>query len=862
MWRCFRRRRDADLDEEIRAHLDMAARDRRAAGATEDEAQTGARHEFGNVALVKDATRAMWGWTWLERARDDGRHAVRLLVRDPVYAAVSIGCIAVGVAATTTIFAAVYGILLRPLPFDAAGDLVVVKSSQPARDVHRSAVSWADFVSWREQQRALTQLEIWTAASPVLSGPEGPPERIDGAQISSGLFDLLGLAPAAGRTFVSSEDLPDRSLVVLLGHDLWQQRFGGDPAIVGRSIQVNNAPHVVVGIMPSGVGFPEGAQIWTPLVPNPADTRHDNRRFAGTIGRLKPGATLEGARAELDTISRRLQIEFPADNAGWQADAVTLRDDLVGDLRKPVLIFQGAAVIVLLIACANLASLALARSTRRERETAIRIAIGAGHARIAQHLLTQSLLLALAGGTLGAFGATFGVRFLSLAFPDGVPSYIGLSIDGVVLVFAVAISTATGILFGAAPALRSGRAMPAVLLRGDRGSDPPRGRVRAALLTAETALSLVLFSGAALLGRSALLLEFELGFEPRGVVSIRVPLPYPAYDETRRAAFYERLFTRVRSLDGVIDVGSTPAGVPLAVPRAYARRQIFVPGRPDNLAGAIVHDIGPGYFRTLGVPVLAGREFAWTDRSDSFIGVVNETFVRTFLPGEPPIGRQIQYSADNEVTSVTIVGLVKDFRQERPPAPIAPALFWFRPTDMASQTIVVRTNASDPLSVVPAIRTVVRDLDPALPTYLVQRVDHAVARGLWRERMQSQVVGIFAAVALLFAAVGVYGVITYVVARRTREFGVRIALGATPGIVVGGVLRDHLRPVLAGLGLGLLSALALSRVLDGLLYGVRATDAPTFIGVTIALGLIAFLAALFPARRAARVDPVIALRSE
>ncbi len=487
MWRFFRRRRDDELDEEIRTHLDLAARDRVESGATADEARAGARHEFGNVALVKDATREIWGWTWLERVRDDVRHSVRLLAHDPVFAAISIGCIAVGVAATTTIFAAVYGILLRPLPFADADRLVVAKTSHVARNIRRSSVSWADYASWREQQRVFTQLEIWSPSTPILSGPEGPPVRIDGALISSGLFPLLGLTPETGRNFVPSEDRRDQMFVVLLGHDLWQQRFGGDPDVVGRTITVNNAPHVVIGIMPEAAAFPEGAQIWTPLVPNDADNRHVDRRFAGALGRLKPGATLADARADLETISQRLAAEFPSDNAGWEADAATLRDDLVGDLRKPVLVFQGAAVIVLLITCANLASLALARNTRRAREIAIRVAIGAGHGRIAQHLLTQSLVLAFIGGGVGAFGAMLGVRLLALAFPDGVPSYIGLSIDGWIVTFAIAVSAVTGLLFGAMPALRTRRTIPAALLHGDRAGDRPHGRVRAALVTAEIA---------------------------------------------------------------------------------------------------------------------------------------------------------------------------------------------------------------------------------------------------------------------------------------------------------------------------------------------------------------------------------------
>ncbi len=796
------------------------------------------------------------------------RHALRLLRRTPAFTVLAVSCIALGIGVTTTMFSAVNGILVRALPFLRAGELVAVRAQNRERDVHGAFVAWADFAAWRSENRSFADLGLWAAVFPTLDGESGV-ERVEGASVSGSVLPILGVPAFAGRLFLPNEE-QQASDAVVLGYGLWQRRYGGDRAIVGRPILVNGRPHIVAGIMPLAFDFPERAQLWILTPWSPAATTDHSRTGYAAIGRLKPGVTLDDARRDLSATSRRLEEQFPAANRGWDAEPVSLRDDLVGPLKKPILILLGAAAFVLLIACANVANLMLARGEVRRREMAIRVAIGAGRLQIVKQVLTETVLLALAGGAAGGLIAHFGVRLLTLAFPDGVPSYLELSIDATVLAFTVLVSLLTGLLFGIAPALRATRVDAASSLRdGERGGSGGivGKRVRDALVAAEVALSLVLMVGATLLIRSDLSLERGLGFDARGVVSFRIPLPSNNYDDAHRRAFYDRLAERLRALHGVVAVG-TAQGLPFGpLGGSSDRGFVAIEGRaaplPGEDAGALRLQISPDYLRTLGIPVVRGRSFTAADQADPAprVGIVNEAFARRRFPDGEPVGKRIRFVDSNAAAPwITIVGVVRNVRQDRPPRPIEPAVYV--PFTQGSQTMAVRTTLADPLAIVADVRAIVREMDTRLPTYLVQTLDHAVALALWRPRLQGQVFGIFAGLALVLAVFGIYAVISYTVAQRTRELGVRMALGATPRQMMALVLSHGARLALIGVAIGVAGALALTRLLTGLLYDVRPTDPATFIGVSLLLGCAAVLAAVTPARRAARVDPLIAMRAE
>jgi len=798
----------------------------------------------------------------------DLHYGLRVMRRSPGFTAVALICIALGVGVTTTMFSAVNGILVRALPFPRAGELVALHAQNRDRDLHGVGVSWADYAVWRDENHTFAQLGIWSSGFPTLSGAEGDVERVEGAAVSANLLPLLGVAPLLGRTFLSSEEQRGSDDVVVLSYGLWQRRYGGDRALLGRAAQINGRPHLVVGVMPPGFDFPDRSQLWLPLVVDPAREQHGNRSRQMAIGRLKPGATLAEAKADLAAISRRLEAAFPQDNRGWEAELVPLRDDLVGALRRPILILLGAAGCVLLIACANVGNLMLARGAVRRREMAIRVAVGASRGRIVKQMLTECVLLALTGGALGTLLAHFGVRFLTLAFPDGVPSYFDISLDGTALGFTVLVSLMTGVLFGMAPAWRATRVDPSTALREGGhggGGGVVGGRMRSGLVAAEVALSLVLLVGATLLIRSDLTLEGKLGFETHGVLSFRVPLPSPKYDAVRRRAFYEQLSERLRAIHGVEVVGSAQ-GIPFGpLSGSYDRSQVELEGRPAPRQSeervSLRSQISPEYFRALGVPLLRGRSFTKADQdSAARVGIINEAFARRHFPAEDPVGQRIKFTDDPAAPWITIVGVAKDLRQDRPPQPIEPAIYL--PFTEGSQTLVVRTTLADPLALVPAVRAIVREMDAGLPTYLVQTLERVVTRTLWRQRLQGRVLGIFASLALLLAVCGIYGVISYAVAQRTRELGVRLALGATRGQVFALVLGQGARLALLGLLIGVAAALALTRVLAGLLYEVRPTDPATLIGVSVVLGTVTVLAAVTPAWRATKVDPVVALRSE
>ena len=872
----WRRNPRLDVDDEIRFHIDMRVRDLVARGVTPDAARREAEREFGDVTdvrgqveridsrIIRREGRAEW-WSDLRRDVSVGARSLR---HSPGFALTAIACAGLGIGVTAAIVSAAHAILVRPLPYRDAHELVAVYSEHAVRGYQRANVSWPDYLEWREQNRTLAALGIWTWASKTLSADDAEAERVNGAEVAANLFHLLGVQPARGRLFVDGEDGANAAPVVLLGDDLWKRRFAADTAIVGSTITIDGRAFTVVGIMPAGFSFPDRGEIWTPFSIDPANEEHGNRYHAGAIGRMRTGVTLAQARDDLHRIDADLERRFPDHNEGWRADVLSLRDDLVADLRRPIEVFLAAVALVLVMVCANLANLLLARGAARSREIAVRSALGATRGRLGRQLLAESLLIAGAGGVLGVAIAWWGVRLLRFAFPDQAPPFfIDLSLDGSAIGIVLAVTVLTGLLFGVVPAVRSTRVdLNSALRDGARGSGDSahRARLRGMLVTAEVALSVVLMVGALLLVRSYRnLAGTDLGFAERGVVTARLTLPAGDFPRASIDDFYVRLLERMRAVPGVEYAGSAQ-GIPFSGWNVQSRSAVegMPPARRGEEIVSHFQVVTPDYFKAIGVPLVRGRWLRDADRDTAApVALVNEVFVRRFFGDADPIGRRVRTGAARQFA--TIVGVVADFRHYRLPQPMGPATYYpFAAWPTRSQTIALKVRDGDAAALIPVLRQAVRELSPRVALYQVQTLEEVVSRSLWRQRLQGNVLTIFAALALALACIGLYGVISYAVAQRTREMGVRLALGASGADILRLVFGQSARLVSAGVVLGVFGALAAVRLLDTLLYGVRPRDPATFIAVTALLALVGLLAALIPARRAALVDPMIAMRSE
>jgi putative ABC transport system permease protein len=873
-WRRDPRR---DIEDEIQFHLEARVADLVAKGLSPEEARWRAEAEFGDPRAIREETmvidqriirRGQHAERWLDVVRD-ARVGLRSLWRTPTFAITAILCAALGIGVTAAILSATYSILIRPLPYPAAEQLVALYSENPVRGYHGTNISWPDYVSWRDGSRTFASIGIWTWTTTTLSDEVNEAERAYGALVAANLFPTLGVRPMLGRNFLPEEEKKGGPLVAILSHRLWRRRFGGDSAIVGKRITIDGRPHTVVGVMPPSFNFPDRGDIWLPFVVAPSEEERANREYAGAIGRLRPGVTVDKARADLHAIDAELAREFP-ENLGWRAELTPLRDDLVGDLRQPLTVFVGAVVLVLLLVCANLANLMLARGTLRGREIAVRSALGASRSRLTLQLLTESLLVSCLGGMVGIAVAAWGVRLLRFGFPDqSPPFYITLSLDLSTLLIVACLTILTGILFGTLPALRGARTDLNVALReGSRGGggSARRSRVRGGLVVAEIAVSVVLLVGATLLVRSYRnLAGTSLGFDEQGILSARLTLPSALYAKRVQVkAFYDELFARLRQLPGV-SIVSAAQGIPFS--GWNVQSEATVEGAPRPRAGEelIAHYqyVTPDYFKAIGVALVRGRWFTDADR-DSLnpVVLVNEQMVQKGFAGRDPVGKRVQMGGDKEPFA-TVVGVVHDFRHYRLPEPMGPAVYYpYALYPVRQQTIVIRTMRSDPHSLIAELRSAVRAINPRLALYDVQTFDEVVTRSLWRQRLQGNVVSIFGALSLVLACIGLYGVISYAVAERTREIGVRVALGATRRNVLSLVIRQSGRLVVTGIAIGIVVAIAAVGILDTLLYGIQSRDVETFVIVPVFLAVVALGAALIPARRATRVDPIIAMRAD
>jgi predicted permease len=792
---------------------------------------------------------------------NDVRIAARRLRRAPGFTAVALLTLALGIGATTAIFSVVNGVLLRPPPYPDADRLVVAWGVYP--DFGRTSTSLPDFLDWRDGFARVGELAAFGNASYTVTGGREP-ERARGVAITSNLFRVLGVAPVAGRAFTPDDERGAVARVVILGNEYWRRNYAGDPGVVGRSIVLNGIPRTIVGVAPPAMEYPATPDL---MVPQRTDTTFNRRaEFLDVVGRVKPGVTVEQARAALAGISRRLAQQYPQTNARIRSDLQSLQDELVGPARRALLVFMGAVGLVLLIACANVANLLLARSAGRSREVALAAALGAGGGRIFRQLLVESVVLGLTGGALGVALAAGGVKLLKASQFEAIPRLAAVSVDGRVLGFAVAVSVVTGLLFGLAPALRlSHESLQGSLRSGGRSLAGAVGsrRTRDALVLAEVALAVVLLVGAALLLRSfGRLLDVRPGFDAEHVLAAQVSLPRLRYATDERAVgLWDGALERVRATPGV-----TSAALASSVPfGGVAYWSVQVEGRTSDPNRTVNEDaqsyfVSDDYFRTLGIGLVRGRVIEARDRAGAQpVAVVNEEMVRRFWPGRDPLGSRV--TVDGQ-TWATVVGVVANTRQEGVSEKPYAQLYFSVAQGAPRTAYIVARSSGDPERLTAPVRAAVAALDPELAVYdtrtLAQRLDANVAR----PRVTAALVSLFAAVALALAAVGIYGVVAYAVTQRAREFGIRLALGARGRDVVRLVVGQGTAPVLAGLALGLGGAWGASRVLGSMLYGVSATDPLAFAGVAVFLGAVALVAAYVPARRATRVDPVVVLAQD
>ena len=884
----FWRRKRNELNEEIDAHLRMAADERAAHGQSVAEAKQSARREFGNVGLVKDVTREMWGWASLERLVQDLRYGLRMLRKNPGFTIVAVLTLALGIGANTAIFSIVDAVLLRPLPFDNPSRLVMLHEGLPKIGYPKLDFSPPDLTVFTREQKSFSALGAFQDKHVNISG-QGEPERVAAARVSASLFPMLGAQPALGRTFTSQEDAPGHN-VAILSYGLWQRRFGGASNVIGQTMELDRQPYTIIGVMPRSFVFPlsgpemnsSPAEVWVPIAFTPAELQGWGGLYVtSVIGRLRPGVTLDQARGEMESLANRVADNYPTAlsnllHHGLTMTAVPFQTEVVGSVRTLLLVLMIAVGFVLLIACANVATLLLSRAATRQKEIAIRTALGATRFGLIRQMFTESFLLAFAGGALGLLIAAWSKSFILALVPASIPLPHQVPLNAGVLAFALFVSMLAALLFGIAPALQSSAvSLQTPLQEGGRGgiSSRPRHRLQGLFVASEFALALVLLVGAGLLIRSFVkILKTNPGFRPDHLLTLTIPLPQQAYPHGAQVYdFYRQVFERAAALPGVQNAALS-SDLPL---NAREMVSFSIEGRQNaqgNTPEAVCQSwIFGEYFQTMGISLLQGRWFTVEDQVGSQpVAVVNLSMARKYWP-EGALGKRIKWGVNDSWE--TIVGVVADVKEGplnsiltphvyRPYSQIAPGFLEEDPFgEWHAMNLSVRTQ-TDPTSLSSAVVAQIHSLDRDLAVTNIHTMTELVSSSFSGPEFTTVLIGALAALALFLAAIGIYGVLAYVVAQQTHDIGIRMALGAKPRDIFGLVIGRGVRLAAIGSVIGLAAAFGLTRLMKSLLYGVGAMDPLTFVGVVALLIVVALLAVCIPARRAMRVDPMVALRYE
>ncbi len=810
----------------------------------------------------------------METLLKDIRYGVRSLLKRPGFTAVAVITLALGIGANTAIFSVVNAVLLRALPFPNADRLVMVWEDASFAGFPRNTPAPANYADWKTQNQVFEEMAALDERSFNLTG-DGEPEKIEAFGVTANLFPLLGIKPALGRVFLSEEDKPEVNKVVIINHSLWQQRYGSERSIIGRELLLNGEKYTVVGVMPAGFQFLDShVGLWVPIAFTSEKLTQRSAHYLNVVARMKPGVALDQANADIRTIQQRITRDHPDEAGRISAFVMPLRDQLAGDVRRPLLVLLVAVGFVLLIACANIANLLLSRAASRRREMAVRSALGASRVRIVRQLLIESLLLSSVGSVCGLLLATWSFAFLQRLIPDGLAISTKLNLDAQVLGFTVLVTLLTALIFGLAPAFQASKIDLNEALKqggGRTGLNVGGNRLRSAMVVAEVALALVLLVGAGLLIQTFLKLRDQYsGLRPEGVLTLRTVLPLSKYPEqVQRSNFYKQVLERVKFLPGVIS-----AGYSTTVPLAWkgGTNGFFPEGRTieQAYAGGLSFDanhrkVSVDYLKTMGIPVLRGRSFNDSDNEQALhVAIVNETMARQYWPGEDAIGKRFKLGGPaDDIPWITIVGVAGDVRQMGIDEPVKAEMYfpyqqksdqaWNAPRDLAIRTSV------DPLSLVSAVRNEIHQVDPNQPISDVRTMDQVLGEETAARRLGMTLLTIFAALALLLATLGIYGVLAYFVVQHTQEIGVRMALGAQRGDILRLVVMKGMRLALLGVVIGLGVAFAMTRLMSSLVYGVGTGDPVTYATIALLLTGVALLACYLPARRATRVDPMVAL---
>ena len=875
-----------DTQEEIAAYIDLLVAEKVKGGMTLDEAKRAARLEVGGVEHIKQEVDESRKGALLENTIQDLKYGLRLLKRSPGFASIAVLTIGLGIGANSAIFSVINGVVRKPLAYPRPDRLMYITSQFSRQNFTKFWVSPPEYFDYKEHTRAFSDLGAYTTGAMNVSEGDNP-ERVNAAFITANMWRVLGVQPELGTVFTAEQDLPNADPVVVIGHELWQRTFGSDPSIIGKRVQIQGRPRTVLGVMPPGFDIHDTKSlVWAPLGLDPNNRRNRGSHFLFLIGRLAPNVTEGQARSEQLAFLKQWGtwatsptgafVHNPNDST-HRMNLEPLRDEVVGNVKRALWVLQGAVVLVLLIACANVANLLLARAESRHKEFAVRSAMGASRGRILRQFVSEGVVLSTMGAILGLIIAFWGLKALLAANPRSIPRATEITLDPWVLGFTVLVAVVTGVVFGLAPLLHlSDKSVTIAIKEGGvrTTSNAGRNRVRRALVVGEMALAVMLVIGAGLLIKSFRnLTNVDAGFSPANKLTFGLVLPQATYpDSQRRVQFFEQLTAKLQAIPGVQKAAGM-SGLPpfrqLNANDVDFEGYTFVPGSDGPIPNVDYYQYATlGYFDAMGIPIKDGRAFDTRDAGGPPVAIINEALAKKFYPKQNPIGKRLMPYLTNDTVWHTIIGIARDVKQGGLDVPAGTELYFnyeqlprvagFAPTQM---NIVL--SSTRPLeAVAPSIRRAVKEMDPALPIVQMRTMEEAVGASVTRQRFLSMLLGIFAVVALVLAAIGTYGILAYMVTERQREIGIRMALGAGNGQVVGLVLGQGAAIAVTGIGLGVVGAYALSRLITTLLYGVSASDPTTYAAVAGVIALVAVAACVVPTRRATRVDPLEAIRAD